>query len=134
MRLPDGTARAATVAQHIRVAPPPFDEADVAQSVASTDEFTGEDLTRTTEDCWALEAFERVARNGRMAVTDYYLWPHRPSNGLRDCSDQASVAFGASTNELLLGCPWAMSFLISRAVVRERSDRLSEKPRRLVSW
>lgn len=73
MRLPDEAARAAIVEQHLVVAPPPLNDADVAQIASTTDGFTGADLKRTVEDGKALYAFARVSGTDHKSVTDYYV-------------------------------------------------------------
>jgi cytidylate kinase len=72
MRLPDDSARASILAQHLAAAPAPFQDADMPRLAAATEGFTGADLKRTVEDGKALYAFDLVAGLPAKPISDYF--------------------------------------------------------------
>src|SRR5687768_10811445 len=73
MRLPDESARSGILAQHLRAAPKPLDQANVPQIVNATAEFTGADLKRTVEDGKSLCAFDLVSGAPLKPVSEYFV-------------------------------------------------------------
>lgn len=73
MRLPDQTARATILRQHLAPLPPTFGAVEVERLAANTDGFTGADLKRLVEDGKALYAYDRVNREQLKTPTEYLL-------------------------------------------------------------
>jgi transitional endoplasmic reticulum ATPase len=72
-RLPDRTARLEILRDLMRSVPPPFSEADVEKLADETDELTGADVKRVTEDGKVLFAYDRSRKVPPGPITDYFL-------------------------------------------------------------
>lgn len=73
MKLPGAEARAQILTRHFEELPKELRKADVAALVAATENFTGADLKRLTEDGKALYAYDKSQKADLKPVTDYFL-------------------------------------------------------------